>query len=118
MVTIKHNETVEELANIGPVSFEPFMNMRGTYWHSEYGRTHQQAFRFTKAGRDYFGEITRTFNKSAPAGERTSYHVELRTLAKDGFGRAIGSNAKLLWRAQLRAAFREHLEQYLTELGK
>lgn len=114
---IVRNETTEHLANIGDVAFESFQNMRGTYWHETYGRTHQQAFRFVARGREYWGQITRTFDKSAPSGERTSYNVELRTRSKDGFGRDVGYNCKLLWKADLRAAFRDHLEQYLSEQG-
>ena len=116
MATIVKNETVETLAHIGDVRFEAFQDVRGSYWHTHYGRTHSQNFAFEVGDRRYWGEVTRTFDKKAPMGERTTYSVEIRTLGKDGFGRAIREGAKSLWRLDLRVAFKSHLEAHLQAM--
>lgn len=112
---IVKNETVETLAHIGEVRFEPFQDVRGSYWHTQYGRTHQQAFAFEVGDRRYWGEVTRTFDKKAPMGERTTYSVEIRT-DSGKFSRALGEGQKMLWRMDLRTAFKSHLEAHLQAM--
>lgn len=110
---IVRNETTKEIAGIGAVAFEAFESTRGTYWHEQYGRTHSQAFRFTAEGREYWGTITRTFDRNGKPGARTFFDVELRTrFSGSTHSRALPETAKAAWRRALIQHFKAELETF------
>lgn len=110
---IVRNEATKEIAGIGAVAFEAFESTRGTYWHEQYGRTHSQAFRFTAEGREYWGTVTRTFDRNGKPGERTFFDVELRTrFSGSTHSRALPETAKAAWRRALIRHFKAELEAF------
>ena len=110
---IVRNEVTETLDAIGAVSFEP-LDRAADYYRKQYGRTHQQRFRFTVAGREYWGEVIRSYDRNGKPGSRTSVDVELMTKGTH-HSRTIQEGHKAAWRVALRSAFKSHLEAFLTD---
>lgn len=108
---IRRNETPAEIAGLGTVYFEPLARA-GAYWRENYGRTHSQSFRFEVAGRRYWGEIIRTFDRKGQPGERTRVDVELRT-DSGRHSRALPETAKPEWRAGLVRQFKRDLAAFV-----
>lgn len=114
---IARNETAELIPGIGTVHFEPLTRSpRLSGWHAN--RTHSQRFRFESGGREYWGEIVRTYDKSAPQGVRTSVEADLMTRVADGHGgsgRRLPETAKRQWREKLIRAFKRNLHDFLDQ---
>jgi hypothetical protein len=107
---IVKNETAAPVAGIGTVAFEPMRR------DSLRDRTHAQRFAFESGGREYWGEITRHFDRSAPSGRRVSYDVALMTRnARTGYGVAVAYNAKADWRRALVSTFKGNLERFIAD---
>jgi hypothetical protein len=111
---IHRDETARTLSESLTVYFGPVVRASG-YWR-ERGRTHSQAFRFEHSGREYWGEVVRTFDRNAATGERVSVDVELRT--RSGLhGRALPENQRVMWRAAIRRQFSRDLAAFVESQG-
>jgi hypothetical protein len=113
---IVKNETAATVAPIGTVAFEPLE--RAAEWQRRNGRTHSQRFAFTANGREYWGEIVRTFDRDLAdrGGKRVSYDVGLMTRdARTGHGRHLPESAKRDWRDALVSRFKHNLELFLAD---
>lgn len=115
-MAIVRNEVTVSVAGIGPVAFEPFQSVRGTYWHERYGRTHSQSFHFESDGREYWGEVIRTFAHDATVGrKRATFDVSLSTRDSNRITRRLPETHKAAWRAALIRHFRGELESFLND---
>lgn len=114
---IVRNETTIDVDGIGPVAFAA-LERSAEYWRTHYGRTHQQDFRFTANGRDYWGVTLRGFDKSGTRGNRTTVEAVIYTRGANGHGRTVAHNHKTAWRVALVKQFKIDLEAFVEVEGR
>ena len=110
----RKNEITVQVEDLGTVYFEELRKAPPLSGYAA-NRTHSQRFRFESEGREYWGEIIRSFDRDGRQGERVTYDVELMTRnARTGFGRYLPETAKRDWRLALQRAFRSNLDSFLA----